>query len=142
MSAIQGFFAVLALIGAGILYVAGWAIAEPPVWASLFAREPVTVIESTVENRQAKWPALPVIDVRDVAGVESSVLGYRWMSEADAQAVVEANPVDAVIELPRWNDRFWNRLSGIGDWVLVIVSLVAAFITLFGLWVIWKLRKA
>lgn len=142
MSAIQSFFAVLALVGAGILYIAGWAITDPPVWASLFAREPVTVIEATVENRQAKRPALPVIDVRDADGVESSVLGYQWMGQADAQDVVDASPVGAVVELPRWNDRLWSRLSGIGDWVSVIVSFIAAFITLFGLWMIWKLRNA
>jgi hypothetical protein len=142
MNAIQGVCAGLALVGGLILYVVGGVIPEPPVWASLFAREPVTVVASTVEMRQTQPPALPVIDVRIASGETVVVDGYGWMDEDGAQAISAAHPVGAQIKLPHWDGKVWRGLSGLLDALLLGISVFAAFIIFFGLWMMWKLRRA
>ena len=140
MTAIQKFFLVFAGIAGLILYLAAGVLSEPPMWAKLFAKEEVTVTASEVQSRNNKRPALPVIDVRDASGSDSMIQGYRWMGASEAAAIVEAAPVGAVIEVPRYQGALWRGLSGIGDMILLIVSLVASFGLLFSLWMIWKLR--
>jgi len=142
MKPIQVFFLAVALIAALILYIAAFAIPEPPLTATLFAREPVTVTASDIKQREANSTALPVIDVRNADGEVSLLQGYQWMDAADANQIIAAHPVGAMIEAPRWDGKFWRGLAGVLDWVLLILSLFASVVLLFALRVLWKLRGA
>lgn len=140
MSAIQKFFLVIALTGGAIFYVAAALLPQPPLWISLFGREVVTVTAATVETRAEAPSALPVIDVRDAAGSVSLLQGYGWTSKASADDVIAAFSVGDSVEAGRYDGQLWRGLSGVFDWILLGISLIAAFATLFGLWMVWKLR--
>lgn len=140
MSGIQKFFIVFALVGALVLYLAAWVLPQPPLWASLLAREQVVVVRASVETRQAKRPALPVIDVRDAKGEVSLLQGYGWMFQNDAEAAIADYPVGATIAVPRWDGMLWRGIGGIRDWISLVVSALAAFMTILGLLMVWKLR--
>ena len=141
MKPIQIVFLALAVFAGLILYVAAFALPEPPLTRSLFAREPVTVTESGVKTRQANPSALPVIDVRDASGDVQLLQGYQWMSAADADIIVAAYPVGRAFEAPRWQNKLWRGLSGAYDWFLLIISMLASVVLVFALRVLWKLRR-
>ncbi len=141
MKPIHMFFLACASIAALILYVAAVALPQPPLASSLFGREAVTVTQSGIETRQAKRSALPVIDVRDSSGIEHMLHGFRWMSESAGNDVVAAYPVGATVEVPRWQGKLWRALSGVRDWILLIISLFASVALLFNLRMLWKLRN-
>lgn len=141
MNKYQRFFFVVALIGGLIVYVAGIVLLDPPLHAALFAKEEVVVTAMTIEEREASPTSLPVIDVRDAGGKITLLQGYRWMNFPTALGVgyeyIVGEPVTAV----RHDGKLWRGIGGFRDTLLLVVSLFGAFVALFGLWMVWKVRK-
>ncbi len=140
MNKYQRFFFVVALIGGLIVYVAGIVLMNPPLQSVLFAKEAVVVTAATVETRPNQPAALPAIDVRSADGDVSLIQGYRWMQPVEAQEVVGGYPVGQSLQAVRHDGQLWRGLSGLRDWILLFVSGFGAFLGLFGLWMVWKVR--
>ena len=140
MTAIQKFSFVLVTSAGLLLYIASGVLSEPPLWAKLFAKEEVTVIASEVQKRSGDGPALPTIEVRDASGNVSLVQGYQWVAPPEAATIIAAAPVGTMIDVPRYDGKLWRGLSGLGDWILLFISLIAVFVLVFGLLMLWKVR--
>jgi len=140
MNKFQRFFFVVAMIGGLIVYVAGIVLMNPPLHAALLAKENVVVTAATVETRPNPPSALPAIDVRAESGEVSLIQGYRWMDTADAREIAASHPVGDTVEIVRHDGELWRGISGLRDLVLLFVSGFGAFLSLFGLWMVWKVR--
>jgi len=141
MNPFQRFFFVVALIGGLILYVAGIVLLDPPLHAALFAKEEVTVTTATIETREADPPSLPAIDVRSADGEVTLLQGYRWMDSSSATETAALYPLGQSIKAVRYDGKLWRGISGFRGTLLLVVSLFGAFVALFGLWMVWKVRK-
>lgn len=137
----QKLFVVVSLVAGLIFCVTALLVPRPPLPATLFAKQEITVTAASVEKRSSSPSALPVIDVRDASGEVSLLQGYQWMDESNAEVIVARYSVGEMIRAPRWNDQFWRGLSGFVDWLLLIFSLLSAFTVLFGMLMVWKLRQ-
>ena len=141
MNQYQRFFFIVALIGALIYYVAGVVLMTPPLHALLFAKERAVVTVSTVELRQDGIVALPAIDVRAENGDSTSLQGFRWMDVEAARQIVADYPENEPVDIVRYNGRLWSGVSGLRGTILLLVSGLGAFLSLFGLWMVWKVRR-
>ena len=142
MNKYQRFFFVVALIGALIYYVAGVVLMTPPLHALLFAKERAVVTLATVELRQDGIVAMPAVDVRAENGEGVSLQGFRWMDVEAARQIVADYPENEPVDIVRYKGRLWSGISGLRDTFLLLVSGFGAFLALFGLWMVWKVRAA
>jgi hypothetical protein len=141
MNPVQVFMLIFAALAGIVFYVAAFILPEPPFWVSLSTGESVRVVTSTVETRRrGKMPARPQIEVRDMHGDLTLVQGYPWMGVRRASQIVDTISSGAVIEVFCWNGKLWVGIAFIGDWILLAISLLAAFFVLFGLGMALKLR--
>jgi len=140
----QRFFFIVALIGALIYYVAGVVLMTPPLHATLFGKEAVVVTASTVELRENRPRALVVVDVRDESGQISSLRGLRWNYKDAAYDMAGGGGLDVgkKIEVFRYRGQLWIGIHSLRDMILLFVSGFGAFLSLFGLWMVWKVRHA
>ena len=144
MNKFQRFFFVVALIGGLIFYVAGVVLMNPPITATFFAKETVVVTASTVELREKRPRALVVVDVRDKDGQVSSLQGFRWNYKEAAYDMAGGGGLDVGkrVEVPRYRGQLWIGIHGLRDMILLFVTGFGAFLSLFGLWMVWKVRRA
>lgn len=142
MNIYQRFFLVVALIGVLIFYVAGVVLMTPPLHAALFGKEEATVTAANVELRSDGIVALPAIDVQTNGEGAVSLQGYRWMDVEAARQIVANYPESEKVTIVRYDGRSWRGISGLRDMILLFVSGFGAFLGLFGLWMVWKVRHA